>query len=70
MTFRVEIATTNAAFTDESTDSPTAHQYAMADETARILRELADRVESDARFGQRVPLMDVNGNDVGFWVFE
>jgi hypothetical protein len=49
--FRVEIDTFNAAFEDG------AHQ-----EVARILREIADRVEQGSDGG---PVRDINGNTVG-----
>jgi hypothetical protein len=53
MSFRLEIATDNAAFDD-----------APAVELARILRELADRVE-EAEAGDVLPVRDLNGNRVG-----
>jgi hypothetical protein len=51
--WNIRIKDTNAAF-DEN----------PAGEVARILRELADRIESRGDEG-RIPLMDINGNTVG-----
>lgn len=55
----IEISTTNAAFGEE--------HYDKAAEAARILRELADRLE-----GGNAPyaLKDVNGNVVGYMKIE
>lgn len=53
--FRLSIETVNAAF-DEG-----RAPY----EVARILRDLADRIESRACLPVFVPLYDVNGNRVG-----
>jgi hypothetical protein len=56
MTLRLEIETTNAAFDGE----------AFGPELARILRELADDIETDQMGpGDEVNLYDVNGNRVG-----
>lgn len=58
-TFSLSIAITNDAFgTDE---------YEQASETARILRELADRIESDGLSCacDLDVLRDLNGNRVG-----
>jgi hypothetical protein len=52
MSLRLHIATENAAFSE----SP-------ASELARILRKLADRIESDP--APYIVLRDVNGNMVG-----
>lgn len=52
MTYRIEIKTDNAAFEDDP-----------GYEVARILRKLADRVESEGL--DQVRLMDINGNCVG-----
>jgi acyl-CoA reductase-like NAD-dependent aldehyde dehydrogenase len=54
MTYRIEIETGNAAFEE----SP-------ADEIARILRKLADRLEDGADIAESIRLMDYNGNSVG-----
>lgn len=51
--FKVEFATDNAAFEDVNS------------EVARILRDLADKVDSGTRTDGRV--MDYNGNAVGKW---
>lgn len=55
--FTLKIKTDNAAFEED----PTA-------ECARILRELADRIEC-ASPDEDYPLRDVNGNKVGQAVF-
>ena len=52
MTYRIEIETGNAAFEDEPSF-----------EVARILRTLADRIESEGLSDVR--LFDYNGNAVG-----
>ena len=52
---RLEMNVDNAAF-HEGGDS-------MQVEVARILRNLADKVEQG---GNRFPLMDINGNVVGY----
>jgi hypothetical protein len=58
MTFTLEINCNNAAFDDEG------HA-----EVARILRELAERLEADESIKQ-VPLQDINGNRVGLASFQ
>lgn len=61
MRFEVHIGMDNAAFEDEGKEN----------ELARILRELADRVESSELEPQDVMrLLDVNGNRVGFAVVQ
>lgn len=55
MAFTVNIATSNAAFTEEGDPGI---------EIARILRDLADTAESSG-FDWSVPLRDINGNSVG-----
>ncbi|WP_111732208.1 hypothetical protein [Roseovarius amoyensis] len=52
--FKLEFATSNAAFTD---DAPT--------EVARILRDLADRIEGPAGRFYDAPVRDLNGNRIG-----
>ena len=53
----VEIETNNAAFEDN-----------CPQETARILRDLADRIENGLGSGQDSgALLDINGNRVGNW---
>lgn len=69
-TFTVTIATDNAAFTDEETDAP-----APAREVARILRELANRLEAYGVGGPEYldntgPLTDAYGNVVGRWEYQ
>lgn len=53
-TFTVKIDTDNAAFGD-----------AWQLETARILRDIADRLEAGEQFTHYQTLRDVNGNEVG-----
>lgn len=50
--FKLEIETGNAAFDDEG----------KAYEIARILRDLADKIENGAEAGS---VRDINGNKVG-----
>jgi hypothetical protein len=52
---KLTLHTHNAAFDDEST------------EVARILRELADKIEAGRTSGR---LFDVNGNACGNWAFD
>lgn len=52
----VTIETGNAAFHDDESGEPSGH------EAARILRELADRLEAGATDGK---VRDYNGNTVG-----
>ena len=61
MKLNLSIDTTNAAFDGDD----------RGPELARILRELADRLE-DGRFGPMdtaAPLRDINGNRVGMALF-
>lgn len=58
MSFKFEIDTDNAAFDDEDGD--------LAGETARILRDVAAKVEDGRTSGRAV---DFNGNIVGYWRF-
>lgn len=60
MTFRLEISTDNAAFEGELEKL----------ETARILREVAKRVEAGEDFDTYRTLRDINGNDVGRAAFK
>jgi hypothetical protein len=53
--FTVTFRTANAAFTEDG--DPSA-------ETARLLHDIAERVETGHRSG---PVVDVNGNTVGTW---
>jgi len=52
--FRLYVRTGNAAFADDP-----------APELARILRAIADRVESGEDLSHYLTVFDVNGNDVG-----
>lgn len=68
MRFEVHIGTSGAAFKDEETDAPRPEE-----EVARILRELANRMDPTAEGLTLVPeqpirLSDINGNRVGFAV--
>lgn len=55
--FTVKFETDNAAFEDEN----------MRYETARILREIAERIETGMQYG---PVRDANGNTIGEAGFE
>lgn len=59
--FTLKIKTDNAAFRDD-TDDEGADTGAAACEVARILREVAGRLENDATSGS---CLDCNGNTVG-----
>lgn len=54
--FKLEIKTTNAAFSDGNT----------AGEVARLLRQAAEAIENGA---DRRPLSDYNGNKCGYFAF-
>ena len=56
--FTVKFSTANEAF-----DMPT-------DEMARILRDIADRVERGIAIGSAGKVLDVNGNTVGKWMWQ
>ena len=58
--FSLRIETENAAFCDDLTGEP-----APAPEVARILRDLADRIEAEADAAGPFRLRDINGNTVG-----
>lgn len=53
--FQLQVHTSNSAFENESA------------EVARILRELAERVESGRTSGR---VFDLNGNACGNWAFD
>ena len=59
MRFNLHIYTDNAAFEPDP-----------AVETARILREVADRVEKGDILSHYRTLLDINGNDVGRAAFK
>ena len=60
--FTLRIETDNAAFYDDAGKKAPLH------EVARILREVANEVESDCNsFGRKVSFRDINGNAVGEW---
>ena len=66
--FKLEIKTGGAAFDDMyDSEDETMNAYAKANEVARILRRVADRVEAMAIEGS---CMDINGNKVGEWNLE
>jgi hypothetical protein len=60
--FKLEIRTANVAFDEEEGNA--------GPELARILRELADRVEGGVPTGDNASVRDVNGNRVGEWSYE
>lgn len=64
MKFTIQMTTDNEAFADGN----------MAHETARILREIARRIERDGvdeeQGGTFATIHDANGNDVGRWAFK
>lgn len=68
--FKLKIETDNAAFRDPYCDSEDecdpAHVLASREEVARILRKVADKVESDCVQGA---VYDANGNRVGNFGF-
>lgn len=55
--FELQFATDNAAFDDFP-----------ASEAARILRDIAGKVERGETFG--APIHDSNGNRIGYWSME
>lgn len=61
-TFTVKIECGNDAFTDEAGN---VTNDSAAPELARILREIADRIEAGTDYGWFKTIHDVNGNDVG-----
>ena len=62
--FNVYIDTDNAAFSEDSGGD-------MSQEIARILRELADKVEENSLVEDAVQrIRDINGNRVGFAVLQ
>ncbi|MBZ5497748.1 MAG: hypothetical protein LAP85_15200 [Acidobacteriia bacterium] len=60
MRMKIEVEMENAAFTE---DGPGAERH----EAARILRDLANRIECNPHFspGHSQALRDINGNKVG-----
>lgn len=60
--FKLEITTANAAFDEIEGDAGA--------EVARILRELAERVESGLPTGDTATVRDANGNAVGEWRYQ
>lgn len=59
--FRARIVTGGAAFHSEEKEMD---NYERNAEVARILRDVADRIESGEEYGT---CMDINGNAVGDW---
>ena len=57
--FNLTIRTANAAFDEEDGNA--------GPELARILRELADRIDDGVPDGDTASLFDANGNRVGAW---
>ena len=63
----IEIKMDNAAFCDNGHDIDRLdHALYAGGELARILRELADKINEDAQPGTSCGAFDVNGNCVGF----
>lgn len=60
-TFKLSIDCANAAFCED--DAPT--QTSAAPELARLLRAVADRLESGDTFNTYRNIQDINGNTVG-----
>lgn len=60
-TFKLSIDCANAAFCED--DTPT--QESTAPELARILRAVADRIDSGDTFDTFRNIQDINGNTVG-----
>lgn len=61
MSFTVEMETRNAAFTGADDD------YGAGPEVARILREIADRLDNVGTDALQGACVDFNGNRVGNW---
>jgi len=59
MNFRVFVNCDNAAFDDVTGFN------GRGEETARILREIADRISRTEELPDYITLRDINGNDVG-----
>jgi hypothetical protein len=57
-TFRLTIRTDGAAFHDSADNSP-------SDELARLLRQIADRIEQSGTPSHYLTIHDINGNDCG-----
>ena len=72
LTFRVTIDTTNSGF--ECNSEPPCDAMQACDgrnqETARILRRIADRLDAGEAFSVYETLRDSNGNDVGRAAFK
>lgn len=63
--FNLTIATTNAAFRDDDDNEDEAsNDEATRTELARILREIAGKLENGSDGGK---VYDFNGNGVGTW---
>ena len=67
MSFILTIKTDNAAFHEDDGRDTSA---ALGAECARILRELATRLDDLVSGGDEGALFDVNGNKVGTWRFQ
>ena len=63
MVFKLTIDCGNDAFTDPRDGTVTTDS--AASELARILREIADRIDNGIDYGWYQTIRDVNGNDVG-----
>lgn len=62
--FKLSINCSNAAFCDD--ENPTIQS--AAPEIARILRDVADRLEQGERYNTHKNIKDINGNIVGTFV--
>lgn len=62
--FKANIKTSNAAFHDYVMGNGKFDDYVRNDEVARILREIANKLENGYTSGV---CLDMNGNTVGDW---
>lgn len=62
-TFTVNIKCDNAAFANDDGDDTTPES--AAPELARILREIAQKIEDGYDYDKFQTIRDINGNDVG-----
>lgn len=65
MIFHLNVQTDNAAFHDEVDGD-----FSPERELARILRKVAERVESGEDISHYLTIFDENGNDVGRFALE
>ena len=62
--FKLNIETSNDAFTNPNTGNPDPIYETM--EVSRILKTIANKMSQNEREGQ---ILDFNGNNVGKWEF-